>query len=286
MMTTPITPSLIKELRERTGVGMGKCKEALEEAKGDIELAIDNLRKAGIAGAVKKEGRSTNEGQIASAVGAKNIALVEINAETDFVVKNDRFQEFLKNIVEEIAATNPASLESFLNQKYSKDQSLTIDQYRATVIQAIGENIQIKRLMLIPKSADKSIGVYSHLGGKIVTVVEIQGSANEEQLAKDIAMHVAAAAPEYLSPEKVPQSVIENEREIAKVQIKGKPDNIVEKIVDGKIKAYFDANCLVCQKYIRDDAKTITEVVAEQSKKNGQQLQLVNFIRWNVGSPA
>jgi elongation factor Ts len=286
MMTTPITPSLIKELRERTGVGMGKCKEALEEAKGDIELAIDNLRKAGIAGAVKKEGRSTNEGQIASAVGAKNIALVEINAETDFVVKNDRFQEFLKNIVEEIAATNPASLESFLNQKYSKDQSLTIDQYRATVIQAIGENIQIKRLMLIPKSADKSIGVYSHLGGKIVTVVEIQGSANEEQLAKDIAMHVAAAAPEYLSPEKVPQSVIENEREIAKVQIKGKPDNIVEKIVDGKIKAYFDANCLVCQKYIRDDAKTITEVVAEQSKKNGQPLQLVNFIRWNVGSPA
>lgn len=286
MMTTPITPSLIKELRERTGVGMGKCKEALEEAKGDIELAIDNLRKAGIAGAVKKEGRSTNEGQIASAVGAKNIALVEINAETDFVVKNDRFQEFLKNIVEEIAATNPASLESFLNQKYSKDQSLTIDQYRATVIQAIGENIQIKRLMLIPKSADKSIGVYSHLGGKIVTVVEIQGSANEEQLAKDIAMHVAAAAPEYLSPEKVPQSVIENEREIAKVQIKGKPDNIVEKIVDGKIKAYFDANCLVCQKYIRDDAKTITEVVAEQSKKNGQALQLVNFIRWNVGSPA
>lgn len=283
-MMTAITPALIKELRERTGVGMGKCKEALEEAKGDIDLAIENLRKAGIAGAVKKEGRSTNEGQIASATGSKNVALVEINAETDFVVKNDRFQEFLKNIVEEIAATNPATLEAFLSQKYSKDQSLTIDQYRATVIQAIGENIQIKRLMLVPKSADKSIGVYSHLGGKIVTVVEIQGSPTEEQLAKDIAMHVAAAAPEFLAPEKVPQSVIENEREIAKVQIKGKPENIVEKIVDGKIKAYFDANCLVCQKYIRDDSKTITEVVAEQSKKNGKPLQVVNFLRWSVGA--
>lgn len=283
-MTAQITPALIKELRERTGVGMGKCKEALEEAKGDIELAIENLRKAGIAGAVKKEGRSTNEGQIVAAVGPQNVAIVEVNAETDFVVKNDRFQEFLKNIVNEIAATSPASLEAFLNQKYSKDQSLTVDQYRATVIQAIGENIQIKRLLLIPKASDKSIGIYSHLGGKILTIVELQGSSTEEQLAKDIAMHVAAASPEYLSPEKVPQTVIDNEREIARVQIKGKPENIVEKIVDGKIKAYFDANCLVCQKYIKDDSKTIAEVVADQGKKSGKPLQLVNYLRWNVGS--
>jgi len=284
MMTAQVTPALIKELRERTGVGMGKCKEALEEAKGNIELAIENLRKAGIAGAVKKEGRSTNEGQIISAVGSQNVAIVEVNAETDFVVKNDRFQEFLKNIVNEIAATNPTSLDAFLNQKYSKDQTLTIDQYRATVIQAIGENIQIKRLLLVPKSADRSIGIYSHLGGKIVTIVELQGSSTEEQLAKDVAMHVAAAAPEFLTPEKVPQSVIDNEREIARIQIKGKPDNIVEKIVDGKIKAYFDANCLVCQKYIKDDSKTIAEVIADQGKKNGKPLQLVNYLRWNVGS--
>ena len=283
-MTAQVTPALIKELRERTGVGMGKCKEALEEAKGNIELAIENLRKAGIAGAVKKEGRSTNEGQIISAVGSQNVAIVEVNAETDFVVKNDRFQEFLKNIVNEIAATNPTSLDAFLNQKYSKDQTLTIDQYRATVIQAIGENIQIKRLLLVPKSADRSIGIYSHLGGKIVTIVELQGSSTEEQLAKDVAMHVAAAAPEFLTPEKVPQSVIDNEREIARIQIKGKPDNIVEKIVDGKIKAYFDANCLVCQKYIKDDSKTIAEVIADQGKKNGKPLQLVNYLRWNVGS--
>lgn len=282
-MSIPVTPAMIKELRERTGVGMGKCKEALEEAKGDIELAIDNLRKAGIAGAVKKEGRSTNEGMIASAVGSNNVAVVEINAETDFVVKNDRFQEFLKNIVQEIAATNPASLDAFLNQKYSKEPNLTIDQYRATIIQSIGENIQIKRLMLIPKASDKSIGVYSHLGGKILTLVEITGSGNEEQLAKDIAMHVAAAAPDYLTPEKVPASVLENEKEIVKVQIKGKPANIIEKIVEGKINTFYDQVCLVRQKFIKDDTKTIADLLKENSK-NGKPLELVSFYRWNVGS--
>lgn len=282
-MSNPVTAAMIKELRERTGVGMGKCKEALEEAKGDIELAIDNLRKAGIAGAVKKEGRSTNEGMIASATGANNVAVVEINAETDFVVKNDRFQEFLKNIVQEIAATNPASLEAFLNQKYSKEPNLTIDQYRATIVQSIGENIQIKRLMLVPKASDKSIGVYSHLGGKILTIVEISGSGNEEQLAKDIAMHVAAASPDYLSPEKVPASILENEKEIVKIQIKGKPANIVDKIVEGKINTFYDQVCLIRQKYIKDDTKTIADLLKENSK-NGKPLELVSFHRWNIGS--
>ena len=193
---------MIKELRDRTGVGMGKCKEALEEAHGDMELAISNLRKAGMASAVKKEGRTTNEGMIGTAENGQVVALVEINAETDFVVKNERFQQFLKNIAEEIATTRPASLEAFLKQKFSKDNHLTIDEYRATIIQTIGENIQIKRLKIIPKSSDKSIGVYNHLGGKIVTLVEIKGSPSQDALAKDIAMHIAAASPEYLAPEK------------------------------------------------------------------------------------
>lgn len=282
-MTVQITASMIKELRERTGVGMGKCKEALEEAKGDMELAISNLRKAGIASAVKKEGRTTNEGMIGVSENDKTVALVEINAETDFVVKNDRFKEFLDNIVAEVVATNPASLEAFLNQKYSKDPSLTIDQYRATVIQSIGENIQIRRVLAIPKKSDKSIGVYSHLGGKIVTLVEIAGSAKDEALAKDIAMHVAAAAPDYLSPEKVPETMIAHEKEIARSQIKGKPENIVEKILEGKINSFFDAVCLTRQKYIRDDSLTITELVNQHGKKEGKPLQVVNFLRWSVG---
>lgn len=282
-MTTEITASMIKELRERTGVGMSKCKETLEEAKGDMDLAIANLRKAGMAHAVKKQGRETNEGMIVSAEKGGVIAVVEVNAETDFVVKNDRFQQFLKDIAEEIAATQPASLEAFLQQKYSKDPHLTIDQYRATIVQAIGENIQIRRLVVLKKGANKSFGIYSHLGGKIVTMVEITGSADEEALAKDIAMHVAAASPEYLSPEKVPADIIAQEREIAKGQMQGKPANIIDKIVDGKLQAYFGTHCLLMQHFIKNDQVTITELVNERSKKTGKPLTVTDFFRWNVG---
>lgn len=280
---TQITASMIKELRERTGVGMGKCKEALEESKGDMELAISNLRKAGMASAVKKEGRATNEGMIGTVETASTIAIVEVNAETDFVVKNDRFKEFLENIVKEAAETKPDSLEAFLQQKYSKDPALTIDQYRATIVQAIGENIQIRRLVFFVKAPQKSIGLYSHLGGKIVTLVEISGSGKEEAIAKDIAMHVAAAAPDYLSPDKVPLDIIASEKEIAKSQVKGKPDNIVDKIVEGKVKAFYDTSCLVCQKYIRDDSLSITDLINKRTKEAGTPLVVTHFLRWSVG---
>lgn len=274
---------MIVKLRERTGIGMSKCKEALEEANGDMDVAIANLRKAGMASAVKKEGRATNEGLIGTSEDSSVIALVEVNAETDFVVKNDRFRNFVEAIAQEIAATKPASLEAFLQQKYSKEPGLTVDQYRATLVQTIGENIQIRRLVVVPKASNKSISTYSHQGGKLVTLVEITGSNKEDVLAKDIAMHVAAASPEYLSPEKVPANVISQEKEIAKGQIQGKPENIVEKIVDGKIKAFYDANCLVCQKYIRDDSLTIADLVNKRAKENGAQLATTHFLRWAVG---
>lgn len=282
-MSAPVTATMIKELRERTGVGMAKCKEALEEAKGDMELAIANLRKAGMAHAVKKQGRDTNEGMIAVAEDKDAVVLVEVNAETDFVVKNDRFQEFLRNIAQEVLATKPASLEAFLAQKYSKDKNLTVDELRATIVQAIGENIQIRRLAVLPKTNSKSIGVYSHLGGKIVTMVEITGSPSEEALAKDIAMHVAAAAPEYLSPEKVPSEIIANERDIAAAQMQGKPANMIEKILEGKMKAYYDANCLLLQHFIKNDKQTITELVNEKAKTVGKPLVVSQFFRWSVG---
>jgi elongation factor Ts len=283
MTNQTVTPAMIKELRDRTGVGMGKCKEALEEAKGDMDLAIANLRKAGMATAVKKEGRTTNEGMIGTAESQHHVAVVEVNAETDFVIKNDRFQQFLKDIAAEVAATHPSSLEAFLKQKFSKDAHLTIDEYRATIVQTIGENIQIRRIKVIPKTNEKSIGVYNHLGGKIVTLVEIKGSASQEDLAKEIAMHIAAASPEYLSPENVPQNVIENEKEIGKGQVKGKPENIVEKIVEGKLNAFYDQNCLIRQKYIKDDSITILELVNKRAKETGHPLVLTDFLRWSVG---
>jgi elongation factor Ts len=283
MSHKPVTPAMIKELRDRTGVGMGKCKEALEESHGDMELAIANLRKAGMATAIKKEGRAANEGMIIAAETKQAVAVVEVNAETDFVVKNEMFQQFIKAIAEEIAATRPASLETFLQQNFSKDPSLTIDQYRASIIQRIGENIQIRRFKVLPKGNSTSIGIYHHLGGKILTLVEIDGSPSEEALAKDIAMHVAAAAPEFLTPDQIPAATLEHEKEIARSQVKGKPANIIDKIVEGKLNAYYDGICLVRQKYIKDDHLSISDLVNKKAKEIGKPLTISDFLRWNVG---
>ncbi len=159
---------------------------------------------------------------------------------------------------------------------------MTVDQHRANLVQAIGENIQINRLQVFQKSSDKSIGVYSHLGGKIVSVVELSGASDEEALAKEIAMHIAAASPEYLSPETVPAEVIAHEREIAQSQVKGKPANIVDKIVDGKLEAFYGTACLSNQKYIKDDQITVGQLVAQRAKETGKPLKLMGFARWGL----
>lgn len=281
-MSQPITAALIKELRDMTGVGMAKCKEALEKSGGDIQIAVDNLRKAGIAGAVKKEGRATNEGMIASHATDSQVAVVEIKAETDFVVRNERFQQFAAEVAKLIATLKPANLEELAQFSYP-NENLTVDQYRSTLMQTLGENIQVCRFQIFPKGGDNSIGVYSHLGGKIVCVVAIDGSGSEEQLCKDIAMHIAASSPEYLSPETVPQDIIDRERDVAQGQVAGKPAQIIDKIIAGKLDAFYDTNCLLRQKYLRDDQITIAELVEKRAKETNKPLKVVNFIRWNVG---
>lgn len=283
MAPKEISAGMIKELRERTGVGMGKCKEALEEAQGDMELAISNLRKAGMASAVKKEGRETNEGIIKTAENGKSIALVEINAETDFVVKNEAFQSFASDLAHEIANSAPITVEEFLTQKYSKDPKITIEEYRSLTVQRLGENIKIRRVELFPKKSSTTIATYSHMGGKLVTLVVIEGSDSEGTLAKEIAMHIAAEAPEYLSSEEVPKRVLEHEREIAKAQIKDKPANILDKIIEGKLKAYFDQVCLLNQKFIKDTSITIANLVETRAKEVGKPLKIAQFLRWKVG---
>ena len=274
-----ITAQKVKELRERTGVGMAKCKEALKESNGDIDLAIDNLRKAGMASAVKKEGRTANEGLIGFAENDSHISLVEINSETDFVAKNDKFKDFLKTVAQEIVATKPKDVESFLTQKYSKDPSLTVDEFRATIIQLLGENIIIKRFELIEKKSDHSYGTYAHMQGKIMTFAELS-KPGCDAAARDIAMHIAAEAPEFLNPEAVPTDVIEHEKEIAKSQMKGKPENIIEKILTGKVQAFFDQVCLTKQKFVKDSKLSVEAFAASQS----DGAKVVRFIRWQVGS--
>lgn len=274
-----ITAEKVKELRERTGVGMAKCKQALEEASGDINLAIDNLRKAGIANAVKKEGREAKEGLIAFAENGSHIAILEINSETDFVAKNDKFKDYLNAMAEEALSSTPASLEDFLGQTFSKGDGLSIDEYRSTIIQVLGENIVIRKLLILKKQKNHSYGLYSHMQGKLVTFVELSGPG-QVALAKDIAMHVAAEAPEYLNPEEVPHDVIEHEKEIARSQLAGKPDNIIEKILGGKVSAFFDQVCLTKQKFVKDSKHSVEEVAANAAK----DLKVVRFARWQIGS--
>lgn len=282
-MSVKVTAELVKELRERTGVSMGKCKEALDKALGNMNDAIDILRKSGMASAVKKEGRDTNEGLIGAAESKNAVALVEVNAETDFVTQNEKFRQFLRDVSQEAADASVASLEALMERPYSKDTSITLDQYRALVIQSLGENIKVKRLAVLPKSPDLSVGIYSHMGGKIVVVVLLTGGAGHEALARDIAMHSAAESPEYLRPSDVPADIRAKEEEIARGQVVGKPANIVDKIVEGKVKAFCDQVCLVCQKYVKDNTLTIAELLEKESKRLGKQIDIKAFYRWNVG---
>jgi len=278
-----VTASMVKELRERTGVSMGKCKEALDQAGGEMEQAIDILRKAGMASAVKKEGREVNEGLIGFAESDKAIAIVEVNSETDFVAQNEKFKHFIKDVCTEASLMKASTVEELLNVPYSKDPSVTLDQYRALTIQSLGENIQVRRIKVIPKKEDLSIGLYSHMGGKIVTAVLLSGAAGQEVIARDIAMHIAAEAPDYLQPSDVPADVKAREEEIAKAQMQGKPANMIDKIVEGKIKAFYDQVCLVCQKFVKNSDLTVAAVVDAESKRCGKPLAIQSFIRWKVG---
>ncbi len=274
---------MVMDLRKRTGVGMSKCKEALTEAGGDIEEAIHILRKKGIASAVKKGGRETNEGVIGIAETDSASFLIEVNAETDFVVQNDRFKEFLSNICDEVARTSPKSVDEFLQQKYSKNDALTVDEYRAETVQTLGENIRIKRIKEFKKIGDFSLGIYSHMGGKIVCVVEIKGANDQGTLARDVAMHVAAEAPDFLKPEDVPADVLGKEEEIARSQIQNKPPEIIDKIVKGKLRAFYEQSCLINQKFVKDPSKTVAQYVADEGKKAGKTLEVVDFARWQIG---
>lgn len=278
-----IAAELVKQLRDRTGVSMSKCKEALESANGNMDKAIEFLRKAGMTSAVKKEGRDTNEGLIGVDEEESALVLVEVNAETDFVAQNAKFKQFVQELIHQAILSKPASVAELMQLSYVKDPSITLDQYRSLIVQSLGENIQVKRLLIIPKSSDVSIGCYSHMGGKIVSIVVLSGGKGHESLARDIAMHVAAESPEYLSPEEVPTDVKAKEEEIARSQVQNKPPHIIDKIVEGKLEAYYMEMCLIRQKYIKDNSMTIAMLLEKESKECKHPLRIQAFYRWKVG---
>ena len=271
-----ITTALIKELRERTGAGMLDCKKALEENGGDIEKAIDWLREKGIAKAAKKSGRVAAEGLVFAAVSAdrKKGAILEFNSETDFVAKNDEFKTFGEKLVQlslEHDLTSEDELKAFELEGKKVEDNLT------ELIAKIGENMNIRRLKLV--STDGFIETYIHLGGKMGVLLNVSGEATPENVekAKGVAMHVAAMDPKYLNSDQVTADDLEREKEIARHQLQqeGKPENIIEKILEGKMRKFYEENCLVNQKYVRDDSVTIEKFIAPSS--------IISFDRFKVG---
>ena len=274
-----ITASLVKELRERTGAGMMDCKKALQANDGDMDKAIDFLREKGIAKAVKKAGRIAAEGLIFDAVSAdhKKAVLIEFNSETDFVAKNDEFKQFGQNLAELAIAKDIKTVEDLAAAEYKDGK--TVAQAVTDLIAKIGENMNIRRIHETV-SKDGFVATYSHLGGKLGVIVEMTGEATEENItkARDIAMHAAAMDPKYLNKDQVTAEDLEHEKEIARKQLEGegKPAQIIEKILVGKMHKYYEENCLVDQIYVRAENK---ETVAQFAKP----LAVLSFARFKVG---
>ena len=275
-MSAVIDAQLVKTLREKTNAGLMDCKKALAESGGDLEAAIDVLRKRGAASAAKKADREAKDGIVAQAIlpGAKVGVLVEVNCETDFVAKNESFKAFCEEIARKIAE-NPG---------------VNLDSDRVAAVQKIGENIQIRRSERLEVKDNGLVAAYIHTGGKVGVLVEV-GAESEatgqkeefKQLVRDITLQIAAANPVCVDRTQVPPATLERERSIYREQVQGKPANIVDKIVEGKVEKFYSTACLVDQAFIKNPDQTIAQLVAAKSKALGETLTIRSFIRYMVG---
>ena len=270
-----ISAKLVKELREKTGAGMMDCKKALEACDGDLEKSFDWLREKGIAKAAKKADRIAAEGLTAFVVDGNNAAVVEVNSETDFVAKNAEFQELVALVAKTVCNGNPADLEAALALDVEgKDLATVIAEKSGK----IGEKLSFRRFVVLTKADDESFGAYSHMGGKMSALVKLTGS-NEEK-ARDVAMHVAASAPQYIDRTAIPAEVLERELNVLKAQAleenaksaKPKPENIIEKMVQGRLNKNLEEICLVDQKFIKDPDLTVAKYLG-----NGKVAEMIRF---------
>ncbi len=271
-----VSAETVRELRAQTGAGIMECKSALVESDGDIEKAIDLLRKQGIVKAAKKASRATGEGLIAIATAADgaSLGIVEVNCETDFVARTDEFRNFVQQLAEQAAQEQPASLEDFL--------SSTAEKLKA-IISKLGENITIARFDLLKaEGSGQKCGSYIHAGNQIGVAITVQGDIPDEG-AREIAMHIAAMRPFYLNPEQVPADVAEREKEILKGadDLQSKPPEVIEKIILGRYRKFLDQNCLTEQAYIKDPEGKKT--VGSYLKSIDPQAQVLSFLRYQVG---
>jgi elongation factor Ts len=272
-----ITAAQVKELRERTGSGMMECKKALVDASGDMDAAIETLRKTGLAKADKKAGRVAAEGLIAVAVSGdgRSATLVEVNCETDFVAKKSEFQDFANAIARRILADTPADIEALLAMPLHDGEDASIELARKSLIASIGENINVRRFIRL--DATKGILAHYQHGVKIGVLVELQGG--DADLARDIAMHIAASKPQCVTEADVSPEIIEKEREIfsAQAETSGKPANIIEKMVDGRIRKFLAEITLVGQPFVKDPDQSVGQLLKNASA------DVIGFARMELG---
>ncbi len=266
-----ITASLVKELRERTGAGMMDCKAALSDARGDIEIAIEVMRKSGAAKAAKKAGRIAAEGIISIKLNENDIVILEVNCETDFVTKDESFLSFVDSVIQVISNNNVSDVDELLKLNSGNQ---TIEEANQQLIAKIGEKITIRRFQ--KSLIQNQTGTYLH-GIRIGVIVEIKGGS--EELAKDIAMHIAASRPLFINEDQISQEILDKEKEIytAQAQESGKPADIVEKMVEGRLKKFIKEITLLGQPFVKDPEKSIEKILKSSNAK------VLSFIRYEVG---
>lgn len=274
---TTITANLVKELRDLTGAGMMECKKALSEVGGNIEAAIEHLRKTGMAKAAKKSDRTAAEGRIEIKIAHdhKAAAIVEVNCETDFVAKDENLVTFAQTVAERALVSQVKDIATLLNAPYSSNDPKTVEQVRQELVSKLGENIQVRRIALM-QTAEGMIGSYKH-GDRIGVLVQL--NVNNPTLAKDLAMHVAATNPQALSPQDVPADLINKEREIfaAQTDTQGKPQAIVDKMIEGRIKKFVNENSLLGQAFVKNPSETVADLLKAANAK------VLGFVRFEVG---
>jgi len=288
-----ITSQMVKELREMTQAGMMDCKKALVEAEGNMDKAVEWLREKGLAAAAKKAGRIAAEGVVASYITecGKVGVVVEVNCETDFVAKTDNFINFSKNVAKHIAYANPADVDALLAQKFVDDETKTVTDLVSEATVSIGEKISIRRFARYETNKG-AVESYIHMGGKIGVLLLVEND-NEASIASetfktfyhDVALQIAAAKPSYVKKEEVPAENLAKEREILRAQAlnEGKPEKIVDKMVDGRIQKYYKEVCLVEQPFVKDGDKSIAQLTAEVAKEIGANINIVSFERFERG---
>ncbi|HHW5192966.1 TPA: translation elongation factor Ts [Staphylococcus aureus] len=271
-----ISAKLVKELREKTGAGMMDCKKALTETDGDIDKAIDYLREKGIAKAAKKADRIAAEGLVHVETKGNDAVIVEINSETDFVARNEGFQELVKEIANQVLDTKAETVEALMETTLPNGKS--VDERIKEAISTIGEKLSVRRLAIRTKTDNDAFGAYLHMGGRIGVLTVVEGSTDEEA-ARDVAMHIAAINPKYVSSEQVSEEEINHEREVLKQQAlnEGKPENIVEKMVEGRLRKYLQEICAVDQDFVKNPDVTVEAFLKTKGGK------LVDFVRYEVG---